>query len=94
MPSSLGLGLLRKDGVFLDIDPTPGKFIRSFFDRRLKPIVCTPRPDILDRLALAAEERKYLLPVAKIVLLNQAIPLVAELESGRRLGGKGLVAME
>lgn len=94
MPTAVGLGLTNRNGVFLDIDPTPGKFIRSIFNRRLKPIVCTPRADILDRLAHAAGEGKYRLAVAEIVRLNDAIHFIASLESGRKLNGKGLVLME
>lgn len=33
------------------------------------------------------------MPIAEIVPLNEAIGLVAALEAGRKLGGKGLVAM-
>jgi NADPH:quinone reductase-like Zn-dependent oxidoreductase len=94
MTTAVGLGLLRKDGVFLDIDPTPGKFLRSIFNRRLKPIVCTPRSDILDGVARAAKERKLRLPVAEIVPLSEAIPLITALEAGRKLSGKGLIAMD
>jgi NADPH:quinone reductase-like Zn-dependent oxidoreductase len=93
MSVGLGLALLRKGGVFLDLNPTPGKFIRAIFNRRLKPIVCTPRPDILDGLARAAEDGKLRIPVAEIVPLNEAIGLVTALEAGRKLRGKGLVAM-
>lgn len=94
MTTAVGLSLLRKGGVFLDINPTPGKFFRSIFNRRLKPIVCTPRSDILDGLARAAEEGKLRLPVAEIVPLSEAIRLVTALEAGRKLGGKGLVVMD
>jgi len=94
MATAVGLGLLRDGGVFLDINPTPGKFIRAIFNRRLKPIVCTPRADILDALAHAAEERKLRLPVAEVVPLGGAIRLISELEAGRKLAGKGLVAMD
>jgi NADPH:quinone reductase-like Zn-dependent oxidoreductase len=93
MKTVVGLCLLRKDGVFLDIDPTPGKFLRSFVNRKLKPIVCTPRSDILDALARAAGEGKLRLPIAEIVPLDEAIRLITTLEEGHKLGGKGLVAM-
>ncbi|UVH60601.1 NAD(P)-dependent alcohol dehydrogenase [Variovorax paradoxus] len=93
MTTAQGLGLLREDGVFLDLDPTPGKFIRAVFNRRLKPVVCTPRPDILDSLARAAGEGRFRMPIAEIVPLNEAIDLVTALEAGRKLAGKGLVAM-
>lgn len=94
MSTAVGLGLLRPGGVFLDIDPTPGKFIRSIFNKRLKPIVCTPRADILDGLARAAGEGKLRLPVAKVVPLSDAIELLTALERGEKINGKGLVSME
>ena len=87
------MGLTHKGGVFLDIDPTPMKFLRSILNRRLKPIICTARADILDGLARAAEQGKLRLPVAETVLLKEAIPLLGGLESGRKIGGKALVAM-
>jgi len=93
MAVATGLGLLRKDGVFLDINPTPAKFIRAVFNRHLKPIVCTARADILDGLARAAGEGALKLPVAEVVPLKDAIPLVIAIEKGRKLNGKGLVAM-
>lgn len=94
MTTAMGLSLLDKDGMFLDINPTPGKFIRSIFNRRLRPIVCTPRAEILDGLARAARDGKVRLPVAETVPLTEAIRLVTAMEGGRKLGGKGLVAMD
>jgi NADPH:quinone reductase-like Zn-dependent oxidoreductase len=94
MTTVAGLGMLRKDGVFLDIDPTPAKFLRSFVTPKLKPIVRKPRRHILDDLARAAGEGKLRLPVAEIVPLGEAIRLVTALEAGRKLGGKGLVVMD
>ena len=89
-----GIRLLRKGGVFLDINPTPAKFLRSFVERRLKPIVCTPRADILDGLACAAADGRLRLPVAAAVPLGDAIRLVAALEAGARMDGKGIVLMD
>ncbi|MGR9422172.1 NAD(P)-dependent alcohol dehydrogenase [Rhizobium leguminosarum] len=94
MTVATGLGLLRNGGVFLDINPTPGKFIRAVFNRRLKPIVCTARADILDGLAKAAGEGQLRLPIAATVPLRDAIPQVIALEQGRKLNGKVVVAME
>lgn len=88
-----GLGLLRQGGVYLDINPTPTKFIRAIINRRLKPIVCTARAQILDGLASAAGTGQLRLPVAEIVHLTDAIPLITALETGRKLAGKALVAM-
>lgn len=93
MTVGTGLGLLRSGGVFLDIDPTPAKFLRSFLNRKLKPIICAPRSDIMDGLANLAAQGKLRLPVAEIVSLRDSIRLVVDLEKGRKLYGKGLVAV-
>ncbi|MBB3427959.1 NADPH:quinone reductase-like Zn-dependent oxidoreductase [Rhizobium sp. BK312] len=94
MTLSAAFGLLRSGGVFLDINPTPGKFIRSIFDRKLKPIVCSARADILDGLAEAAAEGKLRLPIGEIVPLTEAIGTITALESGRKANGKVLVRMD
>jgi len=93
MTVATGLSLLREGGVFLDINPTPGKFIRAIFNQRLKPIVCTARADILDGLAKAAGEGRLRLPIAEVVSLKDAIPRVTALETGRKLNGKSIVSM-
>ncbi|MDQ8754812.1 NAD(P)-dependent alcohol dehydrogenase [Sphingosinicella sp. LHD-64] len=94
MTVATGLGLLRKDGVFLDLNPSLGKFIRALFNRQLKPIVCTARADILDGLAEAAGEGRFRLPIAEVVPLTEAIPQVIALERGRKISGKAVVAMQ
>lgn len=93
MSTTSAYPLLRQHGVFLDINPMPGKFIRALFDRRLKPIVCSARPDILAELAGAAANGKLVLPIGEVVPLSQAVQLISQLEAGRRIGGKGLVSI-
>jgi NADPH:quinone reductase-like Zn-dependent oxidoreductase len=94
MPIALGLGLLRENGRFLDLNPTFGKFIRAIFSQRLKVVVCTPTAEILDRIAQAAKNGTFRLPIAETVPLTEAIALIAALEGGRKLAGKALVAMD
>lgn len=94
MTTAVGLGMLRDGGVFLDINPTLGKFMRSMFDHRLKPIICKARADILDGLAGAAGGGKLRLPTAKPVPLSDAMRLLTELEQGHKLAGKGLVVVD
>jgi NADPH:quinone reductase-like Zn-dependent oxidoreductase len=93
MSAALAYSLLRRNGVFLDINPLPGKFIRALFDRRLKPIVCNARPDILAEIAAAAANGKLVLPIGEIVPLAQAVQLISKLEDGLRIGGKGLISI-
>ncbi|AZE89294.1 NAD(P)-dependent alcohol dehydrogenase [Pseudomonas orientalis] len=91
---SEGVATLKPGGVFLDLNPGPGKFVRALFDRRLKIIIGSPRAEILDQLAKAASERRYNVRVAETVSMAEAIRLITELEKGRKLGGKGVIAME
>lgn len=91
---SEGVATLKSGGVFLDLNPGPGKLVRALFDRRLKIIIGSPRAEILDQLAKAASERRYNVRVAETVSMAEAIRLITELEKGRKLGGKGVIAME
>lgn len=93
MTTAQGLGMLRKDGVFLDLNPSPGKFIGALFNRRLKPVICTPTAEMLDGLAQAARDEDFRLPIGDIVPLSEAIALITVLEAGQKVGGKSLVAM-
>lgn len=94
MTVSARKAMLRRGGVVLDLDPNPVKFIRAVFDRSLKIIICSPRVDILEKLADAAHEGKFRIPIGQTVSLDGAIELITELEKGRKLGGKGVVATE
>lgn len=94
MTVSAGVALLRQGGVFLDLNPGIGKFVRAIFDRRLKPVIGSPRAEILEKLADAAGGGKFRILIGETVPLNAAVQLITELERGRKLGGKGLVAMD
>lgn len=93
LSTASGVGMLRKGGTFTTVDPTPARFLRAMFDRRVKPIVVTPRVDLLDTLAHAARDKGFRLPIARIVALDEAIALIAAIEGGRKLGGKAVVAI-
>ncbi len=82
-----------KGGTFTTVEPTPVRFLRAVFDRRMKPIVGKPRADLLDRLAKAAHDRTLVLPIAETVPLAQAIPLISAIEAGRKLRGKVVVTI-
>jgi NADPH:quinone reductase-like Zn-dependent oxidoreductase len=67
--------------------------LRAIFERRLKPIICSARADILDGLARAAGAGKLRLPISEIVPLSDAMEMLTALERGRRSNGKVLVRM-
>lgn len=91
---SVAMNMLNNGGVFLDLNPGLGKFVRAVFDRRLKPIIGSPRAEILEKVGEAAGAGKFRIPIGKTVALDSAISLIGELERGGKLGGKGVVAME
>lgn len=94
MSVSAGLRLLKgRGGALLDIHATPGKFIRAFLNRRVKLFFCTPKPEILDAVAAAAVNGAMGVTIGETVPLDEAIRLITGLEKGRKINGKGLVAI-
>ncbi|OEZ98744.1 NAD(P)-dependent alcohol dehydrogenase [Duganella phyllosphaerae] len=89
-----GFGLLKPGGVLLDLHPTPGKFLRAVFDRRLKLVMCAPRADLLDQLARQAGDGALRLSIGKVAPLGDAIAIITALEQGQRLGGKAVIRMD
>lgn len=53
------------------------------FDRRLPPVIGSPRSDIFDTVAGAASEGKFSIRVGDTVPFGEAIRLLTELEAGR-----------
>lgn len=94
MPTALGLSLLKERGIFLDLNPMPAKFVRAFLSNRYKVIICSANADNLARVAQAAMEGNMRLPIGEVAPLSDAIRLLREVESGRKIGGKGLIAMQ
>lgn len=93
LSTAAGIGMLTRGGTFTTVDPTPGRFLRAMVDRRVKPIVATPRADLLDTLAHAARDKGFRLPIARIVPLSDAIALIEAIEGGLKLRGKAVVAI-
>lgn len=93
MSPSVGRLLLKKHGVFLDLDPAPSKFVRALLSRRFKIVICSANADNLGRVALAASHGQLQLPIGAIVPLPEAARLISDVESGKKIGGKGVIAM-
>lgn len=94
LTSAVGFGLLKPGGVLLDLHPTPGKFLRAVFNRRLKLVLCTPRAELLDQLASKAGDGALRLTIGKVAPLDDAIAMITALEQGQRLGGKAVIRMD
>jgi hypothetical protein len=68
--------------------------VRSVFDRRLKIVICAATPQILDQIAKAAQTGKLHIAIGKTVRLDESINLIAALEGGTKIGGKGLTTVK
>lgn len=94
LPGSTGFSLLKKKGIFIDLHASPVKFLQAFFNKRLKLVICTPRPSILDEIAQAAVNGKIQMTIGESVSLKDAINLITDLEKGKKIGGKALIMMD
>ena len=93
MTPKVGRSLLKEHGVFLDLNPAPSKFLRALLSRRFKVVICSANSANLDRVARAASQGQLQLPIGAIVPLPEAARLISDVESGKKIGGKGVIAM-
>ncbi|MFC9688777.1 NAD(P)-dependent alcohol dehydrogenase [Kribbella sp. NPDC056951] len=95
LPVRTAMRMLRKSGVFLDINATPAKFLHAAVNRRRHKIFfCTPTTQILTEAADAAVAGDLGMRAGETVLLGAAIGLIADLEKGRKIPGKGLILVD
>jgi NADPH:quinone reductase-like Zn-dependent oxidoreductase len=93
LPVQTAMRLLKKYGVFLDINATPAKFFRAALIRRHKIFFCKPTTQILTDAARAAVGGHVCMSIGERVPLESAIDLITSLETGRKISGKGLVVV-
>lgn len=91
LPVKTAMRMLKKTGVFLDINATPAKFLHAALARRHKIFVCTPTTRILTDAAHAAVEGHIRMSVSETVALEDAVDLITRLENGQKIPGKGLI---
>ncbi len=85
--------LVKRGGLVLDINPTPGKFLRSLYSRRHKVVFGTQDTQTLQEIADLAGRGKLAISIGRTVTLEEAIALIGELEAGRRVKGKAVIVM-
>jgi NADPH:quinone reductase-like Zn-dependent oxidoreductase len=88
-----GDALLKRGGVVIDAIPTTNKFMKGLVSSRRKVLMSTPSLDVLRQVVDLAIAGKLPLSIGRTVSLNEAIPLIKELESGRSVKGKVVVVM-
>ncbi|MFK0279712.1 NADP-dependent oxidoreductase [Streptomyces sp. NPDC090499] len=91
LPVRAARTLLRPGGRIIDINPTPGKFVRSTLQGSYQVLIAKTRVEDLDAVAQAAGQGALRLPVARVVPLGQAIEALTELERDRTPKGGKLI---
>ena len=94
MTLAQGRSLLKRGGVFLDINPSAGKIIPGLLSPAYKLVMGAATPAVLDELGRAAAAGTLHLDVGRTVAIDQAIALIASLEKGQRIGGKGVIRFD
>ncbi len=85
--------LMNSSGVTVDIDPTVGNLIRSIISSKHKMIRGLPSPVILQKIADLAVTGQFPVPISRTAPLSEAIALISDLETGKRVPGKAVIVM-
>ncbi|OOG59935.1 hypothetical protein B0E48_03930 [Rhodanobacter sp. C03] len=94
LPANDERRLAKRGGVILDISPSPTKMMRVVLSRSRHFVMGKQDEATLREVAGLASKGKLKLSVGRVVRLSEAIDLIRELEAGRRINGKGLIAIE
>lgn len=86
--------LLKRTGVAIDIDVTFGNLLRSLVSSKHRFVRGLPSPTILKTIADLAAAGKLPLTVGRTARLADAIALIGDLETGKRVPGKAVIVME
>jgi NADPH:quinone reductase-like Zn-dependent oxidoreductase len=88
-----GFALLAADGVMLDINTTPRKLVRGLFSRRYRIVFGTQSIDTLQQVTRLAADGKLQVQIGRTALLEDAIQLISDTESGRKVPGRSVIVM-
>ncbi len=83
-----GLRMLRRGGVFIDINPTPSRAARGFITGRYRLAFATMGSKHLPLIASLADQGLLTVAIAQEAPLHQAIDLIAAAERGTGPRGK------
>ena len=85
--------LIKSGGVVIDINLTGPKLSRALFSKHRNLVFFNGNAKTLQKVVELAAAGRLKLPIARTVPLAEAIPVVSELERGRRLNGKAVIQL-
>ncbi|MEF0941755.1 NAD(P)-dependent alcohol dehydrogenase [Rhizobium sp. BR 362] len=86
------LSMLKPKGVFVDINPTPGKMLRGVLSRRYKLAFATQGIQHLPAIAELAGNGTLRPTIGLEAPFSDALSVIADAENGRRSSGKIVLA--
>ncbi|WP_420469913.1 NAD(P)-dependent alcohol dehydrogenase [Brevundimonas sp. FT23042] len=86
-----GLRLMRRRGLFIDINPAPARTARGYLSGRYALVFATMGLPHLDQIARLAEEDVLRPSVSNTTAFDQAPTVLAEAQAGRRRGKSVLI---
>ncbi len=87
------LRLLCPKGVFVDIHPTPARMLRGLFNRRYKFVMADMSAATVGKVIDFSVEKGLQINIGESVPLAGAIPLITEIENGKKTRGKAVVVI-
>jgi len=92
LSSREGSCLIKRDGMIIDIAPTPYKFLRALLSLSRKVVIADVKAEYLQHVVDLATAHKLAIPMARTIALADAPALLASLQHGKRLDGKAVIA--
>lgn len=94
MSVSEGLSMLQPDGVFVDINPTPGRVVRGMLSRRYKLAFATMGTKHLHEIADYARSGVLRSTIGVETPFSDAVAAIANAETGPRCPGRVVLVFE
>lgn len=93
MPVSEGLAMLNRGGVFIDINPTPGRIVRGMLSGRYKMAFATMGTEHLPEIAQFAHDGVLRPTIGFEKPFSEALTAIANVESGSLGPGRIVLAL-
>ncbi len=94
MSVSEGLSMLQPDGVFVDVNPTPGRVVRGMLSRRYKLVFATMGTNHLHEIADYARSGVLRSTIGLEAPFSDAVAAIANAETGSRFPGRVVLVFE
>lgn len=93
LPLSQGLALLKRGGIFVDINPTPGRIVRGLMSGRYRLAFATQGEPHLPDIAELAGKGILRPTIGLEVPFGESLKAIATAETGPRVPGKVVIMM-